>query len=72
VRDFYAFFMPAPWVSALFLRPKENTASLGNRLASRSKEMDIVWIAALALFWVALIVGVDGLARLARSKGERA
>ena len=37
--------------------------------------MDIVWIAALALFWVALIVGVDGLARLARagrSKGERA
>ena len=34
--------------------------------------MDIVRIAALALFWVALIVGVDGLARLVRSKGERA
>ena len=33
--------------------------------------MDIVWIAALALFWVALIVGVDGLVRLVRPKGER-
>lgn len=32
--------------------------------------MDIVWIAALALFWVALIVGVDGLLRLARSTKE--
>ena len=30
--------------------------------------MDIVWIAALALFWVALILGVDGLARLVRQK----
>lgn len=28
--------------------------------------MDIVWIAALAAFWVALIVGADGLRRLAR------
>ena len=33
--------------------------------------MDIVWIAALALFWVALILGVDGLVRLVRPKGER-
>ncbi|SFN28192.1 hypothetical protein SAMN05444747_12053 [Variovorax sp. OV329] len=32
--------------------------------------MDIVWIAALALFWVALIVGVDGLLRLVRAKKE--
>ena len=30
--------------------------------------MDIVWIVALALFWAALIVGVDGLARLVRHK----
>jgi len=35
--------------------------------------MDIVWMAALALFWVALLVGVEGLVRLVRpKKGERA
>ena len=33
--------------------------------------MDIVWIAALALFWVVLIVGVDGLVRLVRAKEGR-
>lgn len=33
--------------------------------------MDIVWIAALAVFWVVLIVGVEGLARLAGPKGGR-
>ena len=32
--------------------------------------MDIVWIAALALFWVALIVGVGGLSRLLRGNRE--
>ena len=30
--------------------------------------MDIVWIAALAVFWVVLIGGVDGLLRLVRQK----
>ncbi len=30
--------------------------------------MDIVWIAALAVFWVALIAGVDGLVRLVRQQ----
>lgn len=33
--------------------------------------MDIVWIAALVVFWVALILGIDGLKRLARPKGGR-
>ena len=33
--------------------------------------MDIVWIAALALFWVALVVGVDGLSRLVRDEERR-
>jgi len=33
--------------------------------------MDIVWIAALGLFWVALVVGVEGLATLASPKGGR-
>ena len=33
--------------------------------------MDIVWIAALAVFWVALIAGIDGLLRLVRPKGGR-
>jgi len=33
--------------------------------------MDIVWIAALAVFWVVLIVGVEGLVRLVRPKGGR-
>ena len=33
--------------------------------------MDIVWIAALALFWVALVVGVEGLVRLMTPKGGR-
>ncbi len=34
--------------------------------------MDIVWIAALAVFWVVLIVGVDGLLRLVgQKKGGR-
>ena len=34
--------------------------------------MDIVWIAALALFWVVLIAGVDGLLRLVgQKKGGR-
>jgi hypothetical protein len=35
--------------------------------------MDIVWIAALALFWLALVLGVDGLARLVRRRktGDR-
>lgn len=33
--------------------------------------MDIVWIAALAVFWVVLIAGIDGLLRLVRPKGGR-
>jgi len=33
--------------------------------------MDIVWIAALALFWVALVVGIEGLGRLVAPKGGR-
>lgn len=34
--------------------------------------MDILWIAALAVFWVVLIVGVDGLLRLVgQKKGGR-
>jgi len=34
--------------------------------------MDIVWMAALALFWAALVKGVDGLAKLERrAQGEK-
>jgi hypothetical protein len=54
-------------VCALFLRTKPNTGAM-HLLGSWSFGMDIVWIAALALFWVALVVGVDGLVRLVRQK----
>lgn len=33
--------------------------------------MDIVWIAALAVFWLALVLGVEGLKRLATTRGGR-